>query len=111
MSYYNSKSWLYDEYKNLYFNITGTKPTEEEINFLKEFFNPYNNGGAKEIYYMSIFRLKRGWYKFLVYFLIKNAFKKSFQECENLDTLVVIHKQFAKKMLNDSIKAYCKISD
>ena len=110
MSYYN-KYWLYDGYKKLYVNLIGAKPTEDEVKFLKVFYDPHNNDGGKKIYYMAIFRLKRGWYKFFVYYLIKKSLKKSFLEHKNLDTLVFIHKEFAQKMLNDSIKAYCKISD
>jgi len=110
MSYY-SKSWLYDEYKRLFLDITGAEPNKEEKEFLKNYFDPFNETGAKPIYYMAIFRLKRGYYKFFVYFLIAKKFKKDFKKAENLETLVALHKIFAKKMLNDSIKAYCKISD
>lgn len=110
MSYYHKK-WLYDEYKQLYIDITGSKPLEDEDKFLKEYFDPFNDYGAKEIYYMAIFRLKRGWYKTLVYLLLIRAIKKDFQKNENTNTLVLLHKDFAKKMLNDAIKAYCKISD
>jgi len=110
MGYY-SKSWLFDEYKELYVTKTGTKPTDEEIKFLKKYFDPFNDSGAKKIYYMAIFRLKRGWVKFVVYFIIKKSLKRDFQRGENLDTLVALHHDFAKKMLNNAIKAYCKISD
>lgn len=87
------------------------RPSEEEKDFLKSFYNPYTDGRAKSIYYMAVFRLKRGWYKFVVLFLISRALKKEFKRGENLDALVALHKIFAQKMLNDAIKAYCKISD
>ena len=60
---------------------------------------------------MAVFRLKRGWYKFVVLLLISRALKKEFKRGENLNTLVELHKVFAQKMLADAIKAYCKISD
>lgn len=110
MSIY-SKNWLYEEYKALYESTTGSKPLDHEKNFLRAFFDPYNEGGAKNIYYMAIFRLKRGWYRSLVFFFIKRALKKEFKKDENLKTLVSLYNVFAKKMLNDAIKAYCKISD
>ena len=110
MSYYN-KNWLYDEYAELFLDATGAEPTAAEEESLKSYFNTYTEGGAKPIYYMAIFRLKRGWYKFLVYLLISRALKKEFQKDESLTTLVTLHKIFAKKMLNDAIKAYCKITD
>lgn len=111
MSYYSSKDWLYEDAIKLFKEETGSKPLEEEKEFLKSFFNPYIDGRAKSIYYMAVFRLKRGWYKFVVLFLISRALKKEFKRGENLDALVALHKIFAQKMLNDAIKAYCKISD
>ena len=110
MSYYSSKDWLYEDAIKVYKDRTGSKPPEEEKEFLKEFFNTYNDDGAKSIYYMAIFRLKRGYYKFVVLFFIERALKKEFER-ENLDSLVALHKIFAQKMLNNAIKAYCKISD
>jgi len=110
MSYY-SRDWLYEDAIKVYKDRTGSKPLEEEKEFLKEFFNTYNDDGAKSIYYMAIFRLKRGYYKFIVLFLIERALKKKFKSGENLDTLVKLHKIFAQKILNNAIKAYCKISD
>jgi len=110
MSYYH-KNWLYDEYLQLFLDTTGAKLTVDEKNSLKNYFNTYAEGGAKSIYYMAIFRLKRGWYKFLVYLLISRALKKDFQKDESMNTLVPLHKIFAEKMLNDAIKAYCKITD
>lgn len=110
MSYYN-KNWLYDEYAVLFLDATGEEPTAAEEEFLKSYFNTYTEGGEKPIYYMAIFRLKRGWYKFLVYFFIARSLKKDFQKDESLNTLETLHKVFAKKMLNDAIKAYCKITD
>lgn len=107
----HSKNWLYEEYKALYESTTGSKPLDNEKDFLRDFFDPYNEGGAKNIYYMAIFRLKRGWYRSLVLYFIKMALKKEFKKDENLKTLVSLHNIFAKKMLNDAIKAYCKISD
>lgn len=111
MSYINNKNWLSKEYINLYFNTVGTNPTGDEMEFLKDFFDPYNDNEAKQIYYIAIFRLKRGWYKIFVYIFIKIALKKAFKKHEEIDTLIAIHKKFAKKMLNDAIKTYCKISD
>jgi hypothetical protein len=107
----HSKNWLYEEYKTLYENATGSKPLDDEKSFLQDFFDPYNEGEAKTIYYMAIFRLKRGWYRFLVLYFIKRALKKEFKKDENLKILVSLHSVFAKKMLNDAIKAYCKIND
>jgi hypothetical protein len=110
MSYYH-KNLLYDEYLQLFLDEIGTEPTAKEKKFLKSYFDPHNSDGAKLIYYMAIFRLKRGWYKFFVYFLIARTLKKAFKKDETLDALVKLHKVFAKKMLNDAIKAYCKIND
>jgi len=110
MSFYN-KNWVYQEYKELYVDITGADLTDAEDQFLKKYFDPYNDDGGKKIYYMAVFRLKRGWHQFLVYFLIAKNLKKDFNKIEGLETLVVLHKHFAKKMLFNAIKAYCKITD
>jgi len=103
MSYYN-KNWLYPEYKQLFEEFTGTEPTEEEKIFLQQYFNPYEENGGKNIYYMAVFRLKRGWYKALVYFFICKSLKKDFKKAENMQTLVKLHKVFAKRMLENAIK-------
>lgn len=111
MSNYNhryNKNWLYENYRNLYSGVTGGELLKEEKDFLKIYFDPFNENGGKKVYYMAIFRLKRGWYVFFVYFLIARTLKKDFQKVENLASL---HRVFAKKMLNDAIKGYCKISD
>jgi len=109
MANYN-KNWLYNEYVELFVNTTGSDPTKEEKDFLKKYFDTYDESGAKPIYYMAIFRLKRGWNKFIVYFFIAKSLKKDFKNSKQT-ALATIYKVFAKKMLLDAIKAYCKISD
>ncbi|MFK5937900.1 MAG: hypothetical protein QM497_05815 [Sulfurimonas sp.] len=109
MSY--NKNWLYNEYAVLFLDATGEEPTAAEEESLKSYLNTYTEGGAKPIYYMAIFRFKRGWNIPLVYFFIARSLKKDFQKDESLNTLETLHKVFARKMLNDAIKAYCKITD
>lgn len=110
MRYYD-KNWLHKEYQELFLDTTGTEATKQEKEFIKKYFNPYKEDGSKYIYYEAIFRLKRGWPKFAVFYLIKQSFKKEFIKHEELESLILLHKVFAEKMLNDAIKAYCKISD
>jgi len=107
MNYYN-KNWLYKDYKKLYIDTTKSEPTEEEELFLKSYFNTLSEDGAKKIYYMAVFRLKRGWYRFIVYFLIKKSLKN---DLKNLDGIAKLNKVFATKMLHDAIRAYCKLGD
>lgn len=104
-------SWLYEEHRLLFENITGSKLTKEESEFLKNYFNPLDNlSKGKHLYYLSVYRLKRFYPRFLVYLMIKRAMKNDFAS-EKLDALVLVHDHFAKYMLNEAVKAFCKLSD
>lgn len=105
-------SWLYKDYESLFEYITGSKLTSEESVFLKSYFNTQDNfSKGKRLYYLSVFRLKRLYPRFLVYYLIKKTFKEDFSQNKNLHALVLVHQHFAKYMLNEAVKAYCKLSN
>lgn len=105
------RAWLYEEHRSLFENITGSKLTKEESEFLKSYFNPLDNlSKGKYLYYLSVYRLKRFYPRFLVYLMIKKTLKNDFAS-ENLDSLVLVHDHFAKYMLNEVVKAFCKLSD
>jgi len=110
MGYYEH-DWLYTKYKKVYENITGAGLSRGEKVSLHIFFNTQEDSLGKEIYYMAIYRLKRGWFPYLVYLIIAHKLKRAFSAKENLNTFIPLHKIFAKSMLNDALKAYCKISD
>jgi hypothetical protein len=104
-------SWLYEDYRLLFENTTGSKLTKEESEFLKNYLNPLDNlSKGKCLYYLSVYRLKRFYPRFLVYILIKRTLRDDFSQ-ENQDSLVFMHEHFAKYMLNEAIKAYCKLSN
>ncbi|MBE0514983.1 hypothetical protein [Sulfurimonas sp.] len=104
------RAWLYEEHRSLFENITGSKLTKEESEFLKSYFNPLDNlSKGKHLYYLSVYRLKRFYPRSLVYLMIKKTLKNDFAS-ENLDSLVLVHDHFAKHMLNEVVKAFCKLS-
>lgn len=111
MSCYYDSLWLYKKHKLLFEDSTGANLTNAENNALKTFFDTEKSSPGKEIYYMAILRIKRSWPIFLVYLFICFSLKKKFNQDESLQTLAPLNKIFAKNMLNDAIKAYCKIGD
>jgi hypothetical protein len=107
----SSSSWLFEDYKKIFETITGSKLTNDETEFLKKYFDPYSNfAPGKHLYYLSIFRLKRFYPRFVVHYLIKKKLYTDFAKAEQY-SLKSIHKDFAKHFLNEVTKAYCKFSD
>ncbi len=107
----SSSSWLVEDYKTIFENKTGSKLTKEEAEFLKNYFDPYSNFAiGKQLYYISIFRLKRFYPRFMVYFFIKKTLRDDFANA-GFKSLASLHVDFAKYLLNEAIKSYCKFSD
>ena len=107
---YFSNSWLYRDACDLYKAKTGIENLEEdEKKFLKAFYDIKSDSIGKQIYYNSVYKFKRSMPKLLVYIYITIEFKKAFREAPV--GLCKSRNIFAKKMLFDAMKAYCKISD
>lgn len=107
----SSSSWLFEDYKKIFEDKTGSTLPNEEAEFLKKYFNPYSNfAPGKHLYYLSVFRLKRFYPRFVVYFLIKMKLYKDFTAAEQ-DSLKSLYEDFAKHFIHEVTKAYCKFSD
>jgi len=108
MSY---KNWLFDHYSKIFKDSTGTYPNDMEKEFLKKFLNIAEESKGKEIYYMSIYMLKRWYPKFFVFIFISYSIKKYFIKTNAPESLILLNKEFAKYTLNSAIKTYCKVGD
>ena len=107
-----TKNWLLQEYTTLYIENTGVDALEEdEKEFLKSFFDAYSNSKGKEIYYKTVYKFKKNYPKFLIFFFLKKELKKAFTTKKAPDSFIKLSDEFAQKMLFNAMKAYCKISD
>jgi len=105
-----SKNWLYYDACDLYKSYTGIEKLEDdEKEFLKAFYNIKTDSIGKQIYYNAVYKFKRRSSKTLVYIYILIEFNKAFKEAPI--SLAKARGILVKKMLFDSMKTYCKISD
>jgi len=107
-----TNNWLYENYKDEYIKQTGiTELEQDEKEFLSSMFNAYKETKEKEIYYDAVYKFKRGYPRFLIFFEINKNLKKAFIQHNAPISLVKAHKVFARRILIEAQKAYCKVSD
>ena len=94
MSYYN-KNWLYDEYCSLFKEKTGSNIDDAEKVFMKNYFSVDNDSSIKDIYYLAVYRLKRGYPRWLVYFFVTMSLKSDFCKKNAPDSIQKLYKSFA----------------
>lgn len=110
MAYYN-KNWIADDFFHIFEQETGAKPSTEEKEYIEKLLDIKKESKGKEIYYLSIYQLKRWYPKIIVYFFILLSFKIYFKQTKAPKSLYLLSNKFAKYTLQQSIKAYCKLKD
>ena len=106
-----AQNWLIKELENLFEEHTGAKFEEEEQEFIINFFDTRINSEGKVLYYKSVFKFRRDYPKFIISWSIKRSLKQAFIKENAPESLIRISDIFAKKLLFDAMKIYCKIAD
>lgn len=107
----NKQNWLFKDFCIIFEEKTGTQPNHEEKLYISKFFDINIQSKGKEIYYLSVFRLKRCYPKVFVYYLILWRYKQYFKRTNAPKSLCLLASDFAKYTLNQAIKAYCRLGD
>ena len=81
---------------------------EEEENYFLNFSNSSIMSTSKIIYFNALFYYKKGYPRFLIYFIIKNKVKKALKNENAPETIQNLYKEIAKIICLSAMGAYGK---
>ena len=103
-----SKNYIKNQYVLVYKNQTGvTKLTDKEDNFFTK-FTKIDDSHARIIFFNAVYKLKRFYPKFIIYFCIHKELKKIFKKENAPNEIQKLSSFFAKDILMKSIIFYCQ---
>lgn len=81
---------------------------DKDFLYLLNFTNVLEDSKSKDFLYQTVFRLKRWYPRFLIYFLLKIELKHYLKKSEASKNIQSLYKEYAKLIFNHAFRMYCR---